>query len=238
MSSTEPAVDDSRAPAVRTTKPRRPAVRKRRTQAERSDETRGRVIEAAAEVLRRKGYAGLRTDEVSRVAKVSRGAQQYHFPTKDSLVLATAAHLLRGGLERGQSRADVARAAADPIEAIIQDCMDFFLGPDFSVVLDLVLASTKDRGLREKVYGYARESRMGVEAAWLEVLCERGIPREKAEKVLWLTISIVRGFSVRALWQRDEKRFRDLLDEWKLILAGYLKAVEVLPPLAARAKGR
>ena len=52
-------------------------------------------------VLRRKGYAGLRTDEVARVAKVSRGAMQYHFKTKDSLVLATAQHLLRDVLERG-----------------------------------------------------------------------------------------------------------------------------------------
>ena len=221
MSNTEATAGAIRGPSVR---PRKAAPRKRRTQAERTDETRGRVLVAAATVLRRKGYAGLRTDEVARVAKVSRGAQQYHFPSKDSLVLATAAHLLRDGLERGQARADSARDASDPIEAIIQDCMEFFLGPDFAVVLDLVLASTKDRSLRDKVYGYARESRFGVEAAWLEVLCERGIPRAKAENVLWLTISIVRGFSVRALWQRDDKRFRELLDEWKLILAGHLKS--------------
>jgi len=202
------------------------APRKRRTQAERSDEMRQRVIEAAATVLRRKGYAGLRTDEVSRVAKVSRGAQQHHFPTKDSLVLATAAYLLRDGLERGRKRAESARRDDDPVEAIIQDCMDFFLGPDFGVILDLVLASSKDRSLRDRVYQYTRESRLGVEAAWLEVLCAHGVPAAKAEKVLWLTISIVRGFSVRALWQRDEELFRALLDEWKVILYGHLNSLK------------
>lgn len=201
--------------------PPRPA-RKRRTQAERSDEMRQRVVEAAAEVLRRKGYAGLRTDEVSRVAGVSRGAQQYHFPSKDSLVLATAAHLLRGGLDRGRHRALAAAQGGDPVEAIIQDCMEFFLGRDFGVILDLVLASTKDRNLRQKVYQYARESRLAVEQAWLDVLIAHGVPAQKAEKVLWLTISIVRGFSVRALWQRDEKLFRSLLDEWKTIIYAHL----------------
>ncbi len=45
---------------------RAPAVR-RRTQTERSDEMRMRLVEASAIVLRRKGYAGLRTDEVARV---------------------------------------------------------------------------------------------------------------------------------------------------------------------------
>ena len=200
--------------------------RKRRTQAERSDQTQARVIEAAATVLRRKGYAGLRTDEVARVAKVSRGAQQYHFPTKDSLVLATAAHLLRSGLERGRSRAEAARYAGDPIEAIIQDSIDFFLGPDFGVILDLVLAGSKDRALRDKIYGYSRENRVGVEETWTQVLSEQGVPRDKAEKIVWLTISIVRGFAVRALWQRDEKLFRELLDEWKLILAGHIKSLK------------
>jgi AcrR family transcriptional regulator len=197
--------------------------RRRRTQAERTDEMRQRLIEAASTVLRRKGYAGLRIEEVSRVAKVSRGAQQHHFPTKDSLVLATAAHLLRQGLERGRARAESALVGEDPLEAIIQVCLEYFLGPDFGVILDLVLASTKDRGLRDQVYGFARESRLGVEQAWLDVLCGHGIPPAKAEKILWLTISIVRGFSVRALWQRDEKLFRSLLDEWKVILYGHLK---------------
>lgn len=207
-------------------RPRKLAPRKRRTQAERTDETRGRVLVAAATVLRRKGYAGLRTDEVARVAKVSRGAQQYHFPTKDSLVLATAEFLMREGLERGQARARAAKSGGDPIEAVIQDCMDFFLGPDFTTILDLVLAGSKDRALRDQIYGYTRASRLGVEAAWLDLLCEQGVPKPKAEKVLWLTISIVRGFSVRALWQRDDALFRELLDEWKLILAGHLQSLK------------
>ena len=197
----------------------------RRTQAERTDETRTRVLDAAAIVLRRKGYAGLRTDEVARVAKVSRGAMQYHFRTKDSLVLATAETLMRDSLERGQRRANEARAGGDPIEAIIQDCIDFFLGPDFATTLDLVLAGSKDRALRDKIYGYTRESRLAVENAWLRVLVERGLPEKKAKKLLWLTISIVRGLSVRALWQRDDALFRELLDEWKLILAGHLESL-------------
>lgn len=198
----------------------------RRTQAERSEETRLRVLEAAAAVLRRKGYAGLRTEEVSRVARVSRGAQQYHYPTKDRLVVATAEHLLRGGAERGSKRAEGVAIGDDPIEAIIEDSVDFFLGPDFGVILDLVLAGTKERSLRDKIYGSARENRWSVEKKWVKVLCDRRLSSETAEKVVWLTISVVRGLSVRALWQRDEELFDNLLDEWKRILASYLKTLE------------
>ena len=139
MSSTEPAA-----------RARPAAPRKRRTQAERSDEMQTRLVEAAATVLRRKGYAGLRTDEVARVAKVSRGALQHHFPSKDSLVVATAQYLLEASLVRGQQRAATIAAARDPIAAIIADGVEFFLGPDFGVVLDLVLAGSKDRSLRDQ----------------------------------------------------------------------------------------
>ncbi|MBL6749519.1 MAG: TetR/AcrR family transcriptional regulator [Nevskia sp.] len=217
--------------------PRRPraaraagkTVRKRRSQAERSEDMRLRLVEAAASILRRKGYAGLRTAEVSKVARVSRGAQLHHFPTKDSLVLATAAHLLQSSLARGVVRARNTAAADDPIEAIeavIQDSLDFFLGEDFAVILDLVLTGTKAGSLRGRVFEYARENRLGVEQAWLDVLVRHGLAPERARKILWLTISIVRGLSVRALWQRDEALFRELLDEWKLILAGHLKQLD------------
>ncbi len=210
--------------------PGRAPARKRRTQAERSEEMQQRLVEAAAQVLRRKGYAGLRTDEVSRVAKVSRGAQQHHFPSKDALVLATAAHLMRGSLRRGAARARAARGLGDPIEAIIQDAIDFFLGPDFGVMLDLVLAGSKDRALREAIYADTRDSRLAVEQGWVEVLIEEGVPRDTADKVVWITVSLVRGFAVRALWQRDEALFRSVLDEWKLILASHFKVMKFKKP--------
>ncbi len=210
-------------------KPAKPVATRRRTQAERSDEMRQRLIEASAIVLRRKGYAGLRTDEVARVAKVSRGALQHHFPSKDSLVVATAEHLLQASLSRGSRRAATAAAAADPLDAIIEDGIEFFLGADFSVVLDLVLAGSKSRAMRDRILEHARTNRLGVEDAWLALLVAKGVPQEKAEKLLWLTISVIRGFAVRALWQQDEALFRSLLVEWKLIIAGHLAALKNKP---------
>jgi AcrR family transcriptional regulator len=169
------------------------------------------LIEAAAKVLRRKGYAGLRIAEVSKIAGVSRGGQIHHFPTKDRL-------------DRGIARARKAMVVSvDPIEAIIEDSLDFFFGADFGVALDLVLTSGKSRGLREQIFAHARKNRLGVEEAWLNVLLARGLPQEQAEQALWLTISIVRGLSIRALWQRDEKLFRRLLDGWKQMLVEHLK---------------
>jgi AcrR family transcriptional regulator len=192
---------------------------KRRSQAERSREMRQRLLEAATVVLRRNGYAGLRTEEVSRVAGVSRGAQLHHFPTKESLVLATTEHIFKASTDRSLARVTAALASSDPIEEIIRDGMDFFFSDDFFVLLDLVLMGEKNRKIREHIYSVARTHRPAVEEAWLTVLQRSGMERQPAETVLWLTLSVVRGLAIRSLWQPDRKLFRRLLDEWKALIS-------------------
>ncbi len=187
----------------------------RRSQTERSEETQLRLVEAAVKILRRKGYAGLRSAEVSRVAKVSHGGQLHHFPSKDHLVAATAEHMFRLSLDRGRTHAREAMHAEDVVEAIIRDSMDFFFGEDFKVILDLVMTGGKNRKIRDQVYEHAKKSRQPVEEAWIGVLVARGLPRNEAEKILWITVSIVRGLAIRALWQDDAVLFRSVLDAWK-----------------------
>jgi AcrR family transcriptional regulator len=198
------------------TSPKKP---KRRSQAERSREMRQRLLEAASVVLRRNGYAGLRTEEVSRIAGVSRGAQLHHFPTKESLVLATTEYIFKASTDRGVARATAALASSDPLEEIVRDGMEFFFSDDFLVLLDLVLMGEKNRKIREHIYSVARTHRPAVEEAWVKVLQRSGLERAQAETVLWLTLSVVRGLAIRSLWQPDPKRFRGLLDEWKALMS-------------------
>jgi len=65
-----------------------PKYAPRRTQAERSEATRKQLLEAAAKLIRQKGFGGLRTIEVASMAGVSRGALMHHFPSKHALVVA------------------------------------------------------------------------------------------------------------------------------------------------------
>lgn len=201
------------------TRQTRPRQQRRRTQTERSEEMRLRLLEAAADVLRRRGIAGLRTAEVSEVAGVSRGAQLHHFPSKDSLVLATTEHIFAQVLKRSVQRAKRAARIGDPIELIIRDSMDFFFGDDFFTILDIVIMGGKTQRFREKIFKIARDYRTPAEQGWLEVLLASGVAERDAREILWLTVSIVRGLAIRSLWQNDQKLFRQLLDAWKAMVA-------------------
>lgn len=207
--------------------PKRPA---RRTQAQRSEEMRQRLLEAAFTVLQRRGYVGFRVAEVAKIAGVSRGAQLHHFPTKESLVVATIEHVFARALEQTQERAEAATGQPrDPLAAIIGDSSEFFFGDYFAIALDVVMAAAKDDRIRERIFAISRENRLPAERAWHEVLTRAGLPDELAEDALWLTISIVRGLAVRRLWQKDPERGRRLLRLWRHIFWTYVEADGLLP---------
>ena len=60
------------------------------TQAERREATRGRLLEAAAVVFARRGFAAASVEEIAREAGYSTGAIYWHFKGKDDLFLAMA----------------------------------------------------------------------------------------------------------------------------------------------------
>lgn len=179
----------------------------RRSQAERRTETQERIIAAAIEILRSKGYAGLRVADVTEVAGVSRGAQSHHFHSKVELVLAVFRKIFEEATELSRARIAAVKPATDVIEALIADASGFFLGKDFALGLDMLGGGGRDPELREAIQEIARSNRFLVESMWMTVLEGRGLSRDDAEDVLWLVFSVIRGLSVRLLWQYDEQRF-------------------------------
>lgn len=67
--------------------------RPRRTQDERSADTRTRLIEAAIDCIAELGWSATTTPVVAERAGLSRGAQQHHFSTKADLLTAVVEYL-------------------------------------------------------------------------------------------------------------------------------------------------
>jgi AcrR family transcriptional regulator len=69
--------------------------------------TRERVLDAAAEVLSRKGYAGTRLAEIADVAGVQAPAIYYYYASRDELI----EEVIRRGQERARGHVETALAA-------------------------------------------------------------------------------------------------------------------------------
>ena len=199
-----------------------PAPRARRTQAERSGDTRRRILDAAVDLLAQKGYAGFRTADVAEIAGVSRGAQTHHFPSKDDLVVAVVEHVFARAGEQGRKRARRVRSVDEAIKVLLSDSQEFFFSELFFIAMDLAIQGRTKNGASNPLGAISAASRLPVEASWLAALVDAGVPKGCAEDLLWLTISIVRGLAVRRLWQHDAPRFKRLFALWRQMVAQYL----------------
>jgi AcrR family transcriptional regulator len=195
----------------------------RRTQAERSGETRRRILDAAVQLLGERGYAGLRTADVAEAAGISKGAQTHHFPSKDELVVAVVEHVFVRASEQARIRARRAASPDDAIKALIADAQEFFFSELFLIALDLAIQGRlRQEGGGNSVTEISAATRLPVEAHWRAALIDSGVPADVADDLLWLTLSIVRGLAVRRLWQHDPPRFKRLFRLWREMVAQYL----------------
>jgi AcrR family transcriptional regulator len=204
-------------PGKRTRAPKK----NRRTQAQRTQETRTRILDAAVEVMRKKGYAHFRTADVAKAAGVSRGAQLHHFKTKEKLVYATMEHVFHNVLATSQVRARTVKRGEDPLERVIADGRDFFFSTPFFISLDIATSINSSR-FRKQLMAMVRNARLPAERAWHQALVANGMSEQVADDVLWLTLGLVRGLAVRMLWQNEPERFDRLLGLWRNIVVGYV----------------
>lgn len=187
---------------------------KRRTQAERTQETQQKLVRGAIALLKQKRYAGFRVAEAADVAGVSRGAQTHHFPHKDALVLQALEAVYIETQGKALARIEAARSRpASILQALIEDSEDYFLGDDFYMALDLMMVGG-DSPLGVEVKKLVRQYRISVERAWMDLFAECGYSGRQAEDVVFLTFSLARGLGIRKLMSGETAHFPRLFSLW------------------------
>lgn len=186
----------------------------RRTQAERRAQMRRRLSRAAFEVIRDAGYVNFRTAAVSRAAGVSQGAQLHHYPTKGSLAEAAIEYSWEQATAGSLKRIALFMPGDDIVRALLDDSRAFFFSDYFRVALDILMAGGNDEALRDELVTSTLKHRQQVERLWLEKFVEEGWQLADAEDVLALTMSLVRGFAIRALVEPDVAQLDRLCARW------------------------
>jgi AcrR family transcriptional regulator len=198
------------------------AAGNRRTQAERRETARKRILESAARVVRMRGYDGLSTEEVSQLAGVSRGALRHHFPTKTNLMVSTLHFLNEEMLGKSWSRVERAKGGADVLELVIEDAFDFFFGDYFFINLAISMSDERNSDLHMGARAIRRDSRLAIEKTWIERMKATGLPMRVAGDVVALTFSIVRGFAIRRMIVDDSAEFERLIGTWRKMVRQYV----------------
>lgn len=184
-------------------KPVTPPRRPRRSQAERTADTRTRLIQAAITCLNKTGYSATTITTVAEQAGVSRGAMTHQFPAKTDLMLAVVQWVFESD---GQLYNDSA-AAMDPaawLYALPQTMWTVISRPSGIAVMEIMLASRSDPDLSEKLRALQtsideqahRWSNERLRAAGLE-------PHPDAEAIHELYVAAVRGLALEATFMNN-----------------------------------
>ena len=168
--------------------------RTRRTQRERRDETRAKLLDATIECLLEFGYAKTSTRLVSQRAGVSHGALVHHFRYRVDLVRAAIEELARRRV--AEFTEQVEALPAGQVELLLDQLWADFSSNLFTVFVKVWVAAADDPELYERLIPIELEiaRRIG------ELVRARGIGLRDApswERRLRLALDALRGAALR-----------------------------------------
>jgi AcrR family transcriptional regulator len=181
-----------------------PPSRPSRTQQERREDTRGRLLAATIECLVEHGYAGTTTQRVQDRAGLSRGALLHHFATKEALLVAAVSHVADAQI--AAVRAEAAEGAASEVD-LLHHAMS---GPMFLAGLELWQAARTEPALRAALL--PAERRVG---AAVRQLLEELFPRSRWGRVeIDGLLALYRGLALTSVLRPDADLDRQVLQLW------------------------
>jgi AcrR family transcriptional regulator len=193
----------------------------RRTQEQRSRETRARLLEATVECLAEEGYKRTTLARVTKRAGTSVGAQQHHFPTKAMLVTSAVEYLAEARIEEiGERVAALEGPPAEKLAAVLDLTWETLSSRLNLATRELWTAARTDPALAEALIPAERRTGRALREMFLQALPDPTPP--EIRDALELSIDAMRGLTMRrvllgeketeAQWRRHRRLILELLE--------------------------
>jgi AcrR family transcriptional regulator len=213
-------------------------AKQRRTQEERSAETRARLIDATLALLVERGYALATTADIAARAGVSRGALNHHFSGKDDLVVQSVSHLLREWIGQIREVAERVKAGNLFLSEFVERMWELFSGRLFLVTLEHVTAARHNAFLREQLVPVTREFHTALDDTWRDFFDGTGLNEPEVEAAFNATLCLMRGMSLQTILRDDPAYYARLLGFWKTVLAEHSQKARAGIPIDRTDEGR
>lgn len=202
----------------------------RRTQTERSEAMRQRLIDAALKCLQTDGYAGTTVSRIIEEAEVSRGAPLHHFPSKSALIAAAAEQLIkRIYIQMGRAVQRLEKSDNRLHDLIYASWKEVVNQPEHVMLSELLQASQRDAELAAIIQKLWTAGYMTLGAAaqhYLEPLGEK----DDVHELMVLTQWVLRGMALDMHIVASPTLYDRYLRLWSHVLADHLRARDVNEP--------
>lgn len=177
---------------------------RRRSQAERTEETRRRALDAAIRCLSRDGYPATTTIRVAAEAKISRGGMLHHFPTKTDLIVAVAEEVSRRLHEQRKVELMKVPGGIERFRALTAATWETSQGAEELTLIEIMMASRGDPELAKRLPEVAQRLDDYQYDGTLRMAKAAGISAEPLVKAMHtLHQAAMRGLAIELLFARD-----------------------------------
>lgn len=170
------------------------APRERRTHAERTAETRERVMAAVVESIAEVGYQKTTAAEIARRAEVTWGAVQHHFGDKEGILRA----VLESSFERFEDILGDLKANELPVEGrvtlFVDRSWEHFSSPHYRSMFEILLNLPDDMEL-----SWQREMLDSWTSVWARYFPESHLEEKQTFELMHYTISVLSGLATMAM---------------------------------------
>jgi AcrR family transcriptional regulator len=184
--------------------PRR-APRPRRTRAERSAQTRARILEAVIASVADLGLQRTTASEIARRAGVTWGAVQHHFGDKEELLAAC----LEDGFDRFARRfddlPDAATSLAERAGLFVDRAWEHFSSPVYRANFEILLGTVRDEP-SERTDRIPAQMLSAVDRLWRRVFPESATGRERRHALERYAIAVLSGLASSLMLQGPHPR--------------------------------
>lgn len=163
--------------------------RPRRTQAERSEETREKIIAAATACIAQQGLRNATTQAIALHAGVTWGAMQHQFGDKDAVIDAVIARSLQEFVSLMQGLREAEPNLARRVRGFTRRWWTALKGPYYRAVLEILLRHP------EKTRPVAAAS----ERLWIETFGDLALPKEQLRKAHRFAFLMLGGIALESL---------------------------------------
>lgn len=198
----------------------------RRTQEERSAETRVRLLEAAIDCLVELGCGATTTPDVAKRAGLSRGAQQHHFPTKAGLLADVARYVTQKFHEDLRSAVAGLPSGPERTRSAIDLMWGAYNGRRAMAHTELWVAARTDPDLHDALYEAERAMVPETRVLLRRLFSDSDEYAAPLDTFIDITAQFIRGLVLRGMLKSDSHWIDESLDGWKQIAEAVVPSIE------------
>lgn len=207
---------------------RKPAVKRRRTQAERRATTRRLLLDAAIESLHELGFGGATLEVISQRAGLSRGAVQFHFGNRDDLFLALIDEVKPLLAKSSALRFSKDASFADRLTFVCDHYWEVLNSRTYIAAVQVQIGTLHDPVLHPKISQILGNAEKTLDRHWVNLFRGYRIPAERLVVARHVALAALRGMAIR----RVNRRKRESSARERALLIAMLR--QTLQPAKAK----